>query len=168
MESNKWELWAEDTKGSIRRMFVGAVRDAIADGFFVTLTTTYHDSSNAALHWMIGAGRSSPSARKLGKVKDYRGGGDSLVGHRGDMRSYRSAEDTPSRAILRREVKTVVSKYLVGQRFPLQITFYNDAASIPNYEVNANLFLAGTRGLERVVQKFEQRISEGNVRKYSR
>ena len=149
---NKFSIAAADVNSTIKRVYVAALRQGLADGFEEVVHTTKQDSSNAVVHWMLGATDGSNSAnRALAAPTDLRGfmgartrtlsngkisyGGARIrrapkhpwVGYRYDERSAKQPGVAIAVAdkVLAREAKLAIDKYARGQLPATDFYFYN-------------------------------------------
>lgn len=151
---------------SIERMFVSAIREGITRGFEQAVENTIQDSSNAATHWMVGVeGKGNIYSRKYGKLRDLRGGKDPLVGNKGDGRGSGAVAASVVKAVVDREVSTVLKRYAQGQKPELGFYFYNAVASDSKYDFNTLVSDAGQYGIEYAKAYFDREIELGNTRR---
>lgn len=161
-------------------MFVGAIREGLSQGFKEAVNSTVQDSSNAAVHWMVGVtGRSESSGRKLGKKENIdlrntkeRGQLHPLIGFRGDNRDGTSVALAVQKDVLDREIRTIINKYAAGQKPETKFYLYNtiggstvSEGNSPSYAESANIQQAGEAGVTRIREVFSREIQLGNVRR---
>lgn len=163
----KFSNYTDQLADEITQLYVGSIRKGIEEGFKSAVENTVQDSSNAAVHWMIGVqGKGSTHGRKFGQLGDFRGGRDPLVGERGDNRDSTSLAASVVGSIVEREVKTVLNTYVKGQRPELNFYFYNAVASNPKYDFNAMVTEAGKQGVKDAQAYFEREVKLGNTRRF--
>lgn len=166
----KFSIAAADVNNTIKRVYVAALRQGLADGFEEVVHTTRQDSSNSVVHWMLGATDGSNAAgRAMAKPTDLRGGKHPWVGPRmGPGRGRSDASPGVAIAVadqvLAREVKIAIDKYARGQVPATDFYFFNVFLQYPNQSTRAHLEEAGQAGLRRAVASFEHAISSGNER----
>lgn len=170
MAGNKFELMAADVNNTIKRVYVGALRQGLADGFEEVVHSTKQDSSNTVVHWMMGAtDGSNAKARKLASDKDLRGTKTTpsehpWVGRRGEHRQGTGVAIATADQVLAREVKIAIDRYARGQIPATDFYFYNVYLQYPNQSGRAKLEEAGQAGLRRAVASFERAIANGQER----
>lgn len=166
-KQNRFSLYA-DAKGElILDSVVASIRTGLAEGFKTTLKLTTHDSSNAAVHWLIGVkGKTRPGSRRpYGQYQDLRGKGDPLVGVKGDAGKYKA--DAVEK-ILDKEIREVIAKHAAGNKPSTNFYFQNSVGNIDGYRENANIVEAGNAGIAQAVAVFEREIASGKVLKRRR
>lgn len=163
--ATKFELMAADINNTIKRVYVGALRQGLADGFEEVVHSTKQDSSNTVVHWMLGATDGSNAAgRAMAKPTDLRPHKHPWVGARGDRRSGTGEAIATADQVLAREVKIAIDRYARGQVPATNFYFYNVFLQYPNQSGRAGLEEAGQAGLKRAVASFERAISNGQER----
>ena len=148
-------------------LFSRSIRLALLAGLAMAVASTKHDSSNAAVHWLLAAkGKSRPSSRRYGKLRDLRGTatrpGVAPVGKRRDAgKNAKLAE----RFVREREIREVVEKLVAGRRPERIFYFSNPINPDSGYGDNANIQEAGEAGIQETLRIFENRVAAGQVRK---
>ena len=167
---NKFSLAAADLTDALKQQFVAALRKGVADGFETVVHATKQDSSNAAVHWMIGTEEHSrASSRTLGKPTDLRatrkhGPKHPWVGRRGEKRGMTGAGIRIADQVVAREVRLIVDRWLAGHTPDTSIYYYNALMSIDRYAAHAELKEAAQAGIERAIASFEREVREGRTR----
>lgn len=163
----KFARMADQVSLDIGALFNRAIRQALMAGLVMAVQNTKQDSSNAAVHWMIAAeGRSRPTTRRFGRLRDLRETASKPatppVGKRGD--GGRNAAMT-QRFVRDKELREVIEKMVAG-RDPAKVFYFFNALD-PNwrYGENANIAAAGKSAVEEVRRIFENRMAAGQVRK---
>lgn len=147
-------------------LFNRAIRVALLSGLAMAVRTTNHDSSNAAVHWMIASvRRSRPESRKFGKLRDLRQTARESNPPVGSRRSYGKNRALTERFVRDREIKDVLDKMVVGRKPESIFYFFNALDPNWRYGVNANIDAAGRAALEEVKRVYDRRIAAGNSRK---
>lgn len=167
MATNKFAAEAARVKGLLTRKFNSSLRKALAEGFEETVHSTVQDSSNAVVHWMLGAyDGSNASRRVMGKPTFLRGEGKRppkhpWVGWRGEMRSTLEPGVAIATAdqVAAREVKAAVDKYVRGNAPATQFYVFNSFLKIGKYAANAGLVEAAEAGLKRAKAVFEREMN---------
>lgn len=165
--AKKFARMADQVSLDIGALFNRAIRQALLAGLVMAVYNTKQDSSNAAVHWMIAAeGRSRPTTRRFGRLRDLRETASKPatppVGKRGD--GGRNAAMT-QRFVRDKEMREVIEKMVAG-RDPAKVFYFFNALD-PNwrYGENANIAAAGKSAVEEVRRIFENRMAAGQVRK---
>jgi len=165
--AKKFAKMAEKVSLDIGALFNRSIRQALLAGLVMAVQTTKQDSSNAAAHWMIAAeGRSRPTTRRFGRLRDLRETASKPatppVGKRGD--GGRNAAMT-QRFVRDKELRDVIEKMVSG-RDPAKVFYFFNALD-PNWQYgeNANIAAAGKSAVEEVRRIFENRMAAGQVRK---
>lgn len=165
--AKKFARMADQVSLDIGALFNRAIRQALLAGLVMAVHNTKQDSSNAAVHWMIAAeGRSRPTTRRFGRLRDLRETASKPatppVGKRGD--GGRNAAMT-QRFVRDKELREVIEKMVAG-RDPAKVFYFFNALD-PNwrYGENANIAAAGKSAVEEVRRIFENRMAAGQVRK---
>lgn len=136
MSNRKFSLYANKFYEEMRQHYVETMREALKQAISVAVRNTHHDSSQAAMYWMVGIeGHTNPADRtptnipgedSEGNVSTgnlaYLHGWYRPVGFKGDGGSNAEAVATHVEA---REAAQAIDKYIVGQVFPTKITLYN-------------------------------------------
>lgn len=163
----KFARMADQVSLDIGALFNRAIRQALLAGLVMAVQNTKQDSSNAAAHWMIAAeGRSRPTTRRFGRLRDLRESATRPatppVGRRGD--GGRNAAMT-QRFVRDKELREVIEKMVAG-RDPAKIFyFFNALDPTWRYGENANIDGAAKSAVEEVKRIFENRMAAGQVRK---
>lgn len=171
---NKFSIAAADVNSTIKRVYVAALRQGLADGFEEVVHTTKQDSSNTVVHWMLGATDGSNAAgRVMAKPTDLRatkhgGSKHPWVGRRGEHRDGTGVAIATADQVHAREVKIAIDKYAKGNMPATDFYFYNVFLQYPKHSAHAHLEAAGAAGLRRAVASFEREISLGNELKRAR
>lgn len=155
-------------------MFVGSIREGLTQGLKTAVEATKQDSSNAAVHWMVGVtGRSTASSRMLGKkenldLRETKGRGKlhPLIGFRGEGRDNTGTAVEVNRSVLDREIRTIINKYAAGQKPETKFYFYNRVGEDSEYADSARIAKAGAEGVARTAEIFQREINLGNTRRY--
>lgn len=183
----KFAALADATVMDISALFNRSIRAALVAGLVTAIRTTRHDSSNAAVHWMVASdngNRSRPWARKTGKINDFRGtkGGRGEEGPRAPVApvGYRRDNGKNFTATLRfvreRELKEVINRLVQGRHPEGRFYFYHPLAEgmqsedsgiddLDLYQERAKIQEAGESAVAAVGQVFQRNILAGNVRK---
>lgn len=163
----KFSKQADQYSVDLGLLFSRTIRMALLAGLMMAIRVTKHDSSNAAVHWLIAAkNRSRPSTRRYGKLRDLRGtssrAGVAPVGKRRDAGKNAKLAERFARD---REIREVLEKLVTGRRPETIFYFFNAIEPDSDYGKNANIREAGEAGLEETRRIFFNRIAAGNVRK---
>lgn len=148
-------------------LFNRSIRAALLAGLEVAVKSTYHDSSNAAVHWAILAvGSRIGRGRKIGRINDFRGTNSRSpvlpVGYRDD--AGENAVVT-LRYVRDRELREVVDRLVAG-RHPSTKFFFNHPLETDSvYAARADIEQAGQSALAATEKVFLARIAAGQSRK---
>lgn len=148
-------------------LFNRAIRMALMAGLAMAVRGTKHDSSNAAVHWLLAArGRSRPAARKYGQLRDLRETSVRPavfpVGRRRDAgKNAKLAE----RFVRERELRDVIEKMVAGRTPESIFYFYNAVEGDPEYADNASIEAAGAMAINETIRVMQLRIAAGQARK---
>lgn len=164
MASNKWQLKTHRFGESIKKQYVENIRTAVNQGITEAVRMTYQDSSNAAVHWMVGVDHSKTSMRAdtgnpIGAGTDMRGTKTAPPKH--PIVGYREDEGSNAANAIRyvpgREFVNVIGKYIVGAKPRIDVYLYNALANdkYGNYQLYANLPEAGRAGIQRMINMFK-------------
>ncbi|MCY1362839.1 hypothetical protein D9M71_494100 [compost metagenome] len=173
-DSRRFEAYGEQVGDYVGQLFTRAIQGALLDGLEMAVKATFHDSSNAAAHWMLAGAdgnKSRPWQRKLGRITDMRG----TLGIRGPARSpvfpvgYQGDEginegDTV-KFVRQRELAEVIHKLVTGRKPEFRFYLFNAVGGDENYAGNANIEQAGQAGLDRILASATRRIAAGQTRK---
>ena len=163
----KFAKQAQELSVDVGALFSRSIRQAILAGLVMAVQVTKHDSSNAAVHWQIAAkGKSRPSSRRYGTLRDLRQTstrpGVPPVGRRRD--AGKNAALT-MRFVRDKELREVVEKLVVGRNPATVFYFFNALDPESEYGHNANIEEAGLSAVQEVQRIFENRMAAGQVRK---
>lgn len=163
----KFSALADQVNVDVSALFNRSIRMALLSGLAMAVGITKHDSSNAAVHWLLAAkARSRPSSRRFGKLRDLRGTasrpGMAPVGKRRDGGIHEAAA---LKFVRERELKEVVDKMVSGRSPETIFYFYNAIEPDSQYGENANIGAAGAAAVQEVLRIFENRVMAGQVRK---
>lgn len=131
----KFALQAQRIQLDVDRLTNRALRMSLREAVRVAVANTKHDSSNAAVHWMIAEGSASrPGSRSYGTVKDLRetlkgGKLHPLVGNRRDAGSNRGEA---IRGVVEREDAEVIRRYVRGRKRSNNFYLYHGLPSKAN------------------------------------
>jgi hypothetical protein len=148
-------------------LFSRSIRQALLAGLLLAVQNTKHDSSNAAVHWLIAAkGKSRPASRRFGKLRDLRATstrpGTPPVGRRRDAGKNAALAQ---RFVRDRELKEVVEKLVAGRSPETIFYFFNAIDPESQYGENANIEEAGQMAVQETRRIFDNRVAAGQVRK---
>ena len=165
--AGKFRTMTDNISLELNALFSRSIRRALLAGLTIAVQTTKHDSSNAAAHWLIAVkGKSRPTGRTWGKLRDLRGtskkSATAPVGKRRD--AGKNAARTQS-FVRDRELRKVIEKMVVGRTPETVFYFYNAVPVDSEYERNANIDDAGSAAVQEVQRQFTNAIEAGNVRK---
>lgn len=147
----------------LSQLFVRSIRAAILRGLDAATSITKHDSSQAAMHWMVaGIDRktSRPMQRKYGKLQYIKG--KAPVGLRG-AGGAQAAE--VQKYVHQRELTDVINKLVAGRRPDFQLYFYNAVGEVSRYSENANIDKAGLAAVVETIRYAEAQFAAANTRK---
>ncbi len=147
----------------LSQLFVRSIRAAALRGLEAAVATTKHDSSQAAMHWMIAgmdAKTSRPWQRKFGKLQYVKG--QAPVGVRGAMGAQR---DAVMKAVKDRELTEVLEKLVAGRKPQFQLYFYNAVGDVEAYSDRALIDRAGLAAIAETVRYAEAQFTAANTRK---
>lgn len=150
----------------LEQLYSRAIRRALLAGLYTALDVTKHDSSNAAVHWLLVAKmRSRPTTRRFGKLKDLRQTGTRAatppVGKRGSMGAQKSRTITFVRD---KELREVVDKFVSGRAPETKFALYTSIDPESEYGINANISEAGQAALATIKEIFDEQVKKGKVR----
>ena len=189
MAKGKFSKQADDLNDKLATLLNRAVKRAVVAGINAAAAATVHDSSNAAVHWMVGVaqGRSGrPASRSLGKLKDLRGTlgrrkkGALKVGRRPVLPvGYRGDEgvnkDLAVKFVTLRERSEVIDKLVVGRNPPTKFYFYHalaegragtlTAEEADRYRKSAEIDAAGNAAVAAAIRAAEAAVTAGLGRK---
>lgn len=173
--AGKFSQQAEKLNASIRGVFQNALATAIAEGFEETVHSTRQDSSNAVVHWMVGAyDGSNASRRTLGAPTDLRATKTGIkhpwVGRRGEHRSDAEMGVAIATAdkVLAREVKIAIDRYVYRNPATTKFYVFNAFLDIPKYARNARLKQAAEAGLARAKAVFDREVTNPHATERAR
>lgn len=168
---------ADQFNEALGQLFNRAIRSALLAGLLAATKFTRHDSSNAAVHWMLAGAdgrKSRPWQRKLGRIQDLRG----TKGVRGPAREpvppvgYRDDEGKNASAasafVRDRETQEVLDRLVVGRSAETRFYFYSAVGEDEEYAENAQISEAGEAAVARTLEVAERHIAAGNVRRRAR
>lgn len=165
--AGKFAKAAEQFNIDLGQLFNRAIRMALLAGLAMAVRTTKHDSSNAAVHWLIAArSRSRPASRRYGKMRDLRGTatrpGTPPVGKRRDAGKNAALAE---RFVRDRELREVIAKMVAGRRPESVFYFYHPLEPGQEYADNAEIEEAGKAALAETLRILQNRIAAGQARK---
>lgn len=148
-------------------LFNRSIRQALLAGLSMAVASTKHDSSNAAVHWLIAAkSKSRPGARRYGKLRDLRATSDKPgVPPVGKRRSFGAQEAAAYRFVRERELKEVIDKLVIGRRPVVDFYFYTAIEEGSEYYNNAEIEKAGKAAVGETARIYQNRIAAGQARK---
>lgn len=165
--AKKFARMAQQVSLDLSALFSRAIRQALLAGLVMAVQNTKQDSSNAAAHWLIAAeGRSRPTTRRFGKLRDLRETSTKPatppVGRRGDKGKNAALTQ---RFVRDKELREVIER-LVSGRDPAKVFyFFNALDPTWRYGQNANIEGAAQSAVQEVQRIFENRMAAGQVRK---
>lgn len=165
--AGKFAGMANQFSVNLGELFNRSIRQALLSGLTMAIRTTVHDSSNAAVHWSIAAqGRSRPSARRFGKLRDLRATSQRPahppVGRQGDEGAHAGAAE---RFVRERELRDVIDKMVAGRRPSTSFYFFHPLEPGWSYTDRANIEEAGRAALAQTLRVLQARIAAGQARK---
>lgn len=165
--AGKFRVMADNFALELEALFSRSIRRALLAGLVVAVQTTKHDSSNAAAHWLIAAkGKSQPTRRTWGKLRDLRGTSKrTAIAPVGKRRDGGKNAALTQRFVRGRELREVIEKMVAGRTPETVFYFYNAVPAGSEYEHNANITDAGMAAVQEVVRQFDNAMQTGNVRK---
>lgn len=177
--------YTENLSVDLDSLFNRSIKAAMTAGIVAAVKETKHDSSNAAVHWLVGvegAKRSSmgPFNRlrdlrgRLGRLRASRGKAGGLkrggarapkipqVGYRGDKGRHSGAALSLVRSRAKEEV---LERIVRGRNAPGEFFFFNAAGLREDYSDNANLEMAGMAAVNAAIAVATRYVTAGMVRK---
>lgn len=185
MAKGKFREQAVDMNFSLSMLQNRAIKKAMAAGVQAAGLATHHDSSNAAVHWVVVPdGRRVRSSWKVARdLRGLKGRGKArkgrrapkvaVVGYRGDNRdSYPALVLKVVRHVVARERSKVLDKVVVGRLDPVRkFYFYNAiesgafaAEKSDDYAENAKLYSAGDAAVAAALRAAEEAFVAGFAR----
>lgn len=163
----KFSALADQVNVDVSALFNRSIRMALLAGLAMAVGVTKHDSSNAAVHWLLAAkARSRPASRRYGKLRDLRGtAGRPGVAPVGKRRDGGAHEQAALKFVRDRELREVVDKMVAGRSPETIFYFYNAIDPETQYGENANIGAAGAAAVQEVLRIFQNRVAAGQVRK---
>lgn len=186
----KFSKLATSVGFDLAHLFNRAIKQSLIAGINAATLATVHDSSNAAVHWMVAgaSGRTSkPWARALGSLKDLRGtlgrkgkrtGRRPVlpVGYRGDDGANK---DVAVKFVTLRERGEVIDRLVAGRNPETRFKFYHalaegrfseaySAEEVGRYRNSANIDEAGNAAVAAALQAAERAVLAGQGRKVRR
>lgn len=165
--AGKFSKAAEQFNIDLGELFNRAIRMALLAGLAMAVRTTKHDSSNAAVHWLVAArGKSRPGGRKYGRIRDLRGTTTRPSVHPvGKRRDGGKNAALAERFVRNRELREVIEKLVAGRRPETVFYFYHALEPGEEYAENANIEDAGKAALAETLRVMQNRIAAGQARK---
>ena len=165
--AGKFSTATEQFNIDLGALFNRAIRMALLAGLAMAVRTTKHDSSNAAVHWLVAArGKSRPGGRRYGKLRDLRGTatrpGVPPVGKRRDGGKNAALAE---RFVRNRELSEVIEKLVSGRRPETLFYFYHPLEPGEEYTDNALIEEAGKAALAETLRVMQNRMAAGQARK---
>lgn len=165
--AGKFKKQAAGMSLNLGALFNRAIRQALLAGLAMAVRSTHHDSSNAAVHWLLAArGKSRPASRTYGKLRDLRATKDrpgvGPVGRRRDGGSNRARAE---KFVRERELRDVIEKMVAGRRPESVFYFYTAIEEGSEYADNAEIEKAGMAAVMETSRVFHNRLAAGQARK---
>ena len=187
MAKGKFREQADNMNFALSMLQNSAIKKAMAAGVQAAGLATYHDSSNASVHWTAVPHDRPPrpswkGARDLratvGRGKGRKGKRPARFNVVGARRSYHEEKPEKLRAVkylVARERKAVLDKYVVGRIAPTRkFYFYNSIeegvpgdgpdTDLEEYAENAKLYSAGDAAVAAALRAAEEAFVAGFAR----
>lgn len=166
----KFALKHEKIAQEVERLTNRALRQSMRTALRTAIEKTVHDSSNAAVHWMIAeASKSRPASRDMGTVKDLRetkrdGKKHPLVG---SVRSHGSNRGKATSGVVDRETELVLRRYIFGHTRSTNFYLYHglpnnaEITDAQQYADRAKIEAAGLAGARAARRAFFEYLKKG-------